>query len=373
MAIEVARYFAERKRAEAEYVEKYGEARRPIAVDFNGKKVMVIGGSIVMQSGEGAYGFTNLIHDHALHFFGEAFIDAEAGKAPPDRHPAVHWLLLTIERDERVAAAGIDDPRARQSGTGAAWMRFAYDLFTIADNAELQKRLRQRLLSHRDFQGARHELRVAAMCIAAGFVLEFEDESDGTRPHPEFIAHDKSRGMRIAVEAKSRHRHGVQGFTGGHRVDPGESVGTRKLVLESYGKKPSLPLYAFIDVNLPPRDDEGWKRWMAELDQLMADLSAEGYADACVANAVLFFNDPSHYVGEGQIGHDSDKLWLRHFESRDPKFPHPPGVLERLLRSFEQRLAPPQDFTDFEARRPKPLAGRNDVSATGGGRHANNE
>ncbi|MGH8596677.1 MAG: hypothetical protein ACREXT_08475, partial [Gammaproteobacteria bacterium] len=322
--------------------------RQPISVDFQGGKVFAIGGSIYRQARDGPYGLIDAIHDHAMAFFGEAFIDAEALKAIADRHPAVHWLLATVERDEKVAADKSDDPRARQTGAGAAWMRFAYDLFTIADNAELQKRLRQRLLSARDYQGARHELRVAAMCIAAGFALEFEDESDGSRTHPEFIAHDK-QGVRIAVEAKSRHRHGVQGFSGGHAVDPGESVNTRKLVLESYRKKTDLPLYAFIDVNLPPRDEEGWLRWMHELNQLMADLSAEGYADQCAANAILFFNDPSHYVGDGRIGFDHDKLWLRHFEAQTPRKPHPAGVLERLLKAFAQRRAPPPNFPDFRA------------------------
>jgi hypothetical protein len=341
MGLEVARYFAERNRAEAEYVERYGAARQPITVDFNGKEMMVIGGSIVTQSRDGPYGFTDLIHDHALHFLGDAFIDAETFKPSGDRHPAVHWLLATVARDKEIAAEEKINPH-RQSGMGAAWMRFAYDLFTIADNAELQKRLRQRLLSPRNFQGARHELRTAAMCIAAGFTLEFEDESDSSRTHPEFIGHDKAQNIRIAVEAKSRHRYGVQGFTGGHVVEPGESVGTRKLVLEAYKKQVNLPLYVFIDVNLPTDEGPSWQRWMSELDKMMLDLAAEGYADGCAANAVIFFNDPSHYVGDGQIGLESDRLWLRHFEAEAPKHTHPPGVLARLLKSFAQRIAPPK-------------------------------
>jgi hypothetical protein len=51
------------------------------------------------------------------------------------------------------------------------------------------------------------------------------------------------------------------------------------------------------------------------------------------------------YLGDGQIGNESDKLWPRHFAA---KHPHPPAVLEWLLNSLEQRIAPPKDFPDFQ-------------------------
>ena len=75
-------------------------------------------------------------------------------------------------------------------------------MYTIRDNAKLEKRMKKRLLSKMEFQGARHELKVAAVGIAAGFHVEFENEKDNSIGHAEFIGTSKS-GLRIAVEAKS--------------------------------------------------------------------------------------------------------------------------------------------------------------------------
>jgi hypothetical protein len=111
----------------------------------------------------------------------------------------------------------------------------------------LRKHLKQRLLYGAYFQGARHELRVAAVCVAAGFDLKFEDESDGSRKHPEFVGKHRTLGYEIAVEAKSRHRFGVNGFTGGKEGAPEDSVGIRDLVLGAYKKASSVPFYVFVD------------------------------------------------------------------------------------------------------------------------------
>ena len=107
-------------------------------------------------------------------------------------------------------------------------------------------------MANRDLQGARYELWVAAICITAGFDLDFENETNPSKVHTEFIATDRHSTTKIAVEAKSRHRRGVQGFTGGVEVKPGDKVDIRGVVLEGYKKSSALPLYVFVDVNLPP-------------------------------------------------------------------------------------------------------------------------
>ena len=68
----------------------------------------------------------------------------------------------------------------------------------------------------------------------------------------------KAAGLRVAVEAKSRHRFGVRGFVGGKQVQPGERANIRDIVLDGYKKQTELPLYAFVDVNLPHCDDATW-------------------------------------------------------------------------------------------------------------------
>lgn len=348
MIREVGRHFAEMESSRRRFQERYGFARPPLATKMGDKWVIAIGGTIYKQTKEGGYNFVNALHDHALEFFGTTFVDQEEAKPFAERHPAMQWLFMAVERDARLEAEGNTDPRDKQTGAGAAWLRFAYDLYTIADNSKLQADLRRRLLSGRDWQGARHELRVAALCVVAGFELAFEDESDGSRTHPEFIATDTNTGLQVAVEAKSRHRFGVQGFVGGKQVEPGERVNIRDIVLDGYKKQTALPLYVFVDVNLPPCDDPTWDRWMEELETSMMDLAREGYTDPCPANAVFFSNDPSHYVADGRIGNRPDRLWIRPFTAERPRVAHPSGdLVARFMKAHRQRLAPPSDFVSF--------------------------
>lgn len=84
-----------------------------------------------------------------------------------------------------------------------AFLSFAYDLFTLADNAEVQKSLLDRLRKADQYQGARYEMFVAASLLRAGFTIAFEDESDSTTSHCEFIATSKQTGRPFSVEAKA--------------------------------------------------------------------------------------------------------------------------------------------------------------------------
>ena len=345
---EMSRQRSEWERKERNFIERYGHARVPVCAKMGDKWLVIVGGGIYKQTQEGPYGFMNVIHDHALLFFGVPFLEAEEAKPFAERHPAIQWMHTYVEHDERLRNEGNANLRARQIGSGAAWFRFAYDLFTIGDNARLQARLKERLLEPRYFQAARHELRVAAQCVVAGFELQFEDEQDNARRHPEFVATDKFSPLRIAVEVKSRHRRGVQGFESGRNIRPGDHVDIRQPVLEAYRKVSNLPFYVFIEANLPPADEAEYRRWINEIDQTMFHLEAEGYANPCSANAIFITNDPSHYLGENQIGNDSDYVWIKHFTAALPRVPHPPdNMVERLLRAFEQRLSPPAELEEF--------------------------
>ena len=327
------------RQSEAEhrdFVEKHGHIRRPMGVEMNGRIHSVLGSSIYVQAEPGPYNFINAIHDHALNFFGIERLEAEESRDLSDRHPALQWMYEHID----AAPHG-----AKQDGNGAAWFRFAYDLFTIRDNAQLQLDLREKLLAPKSFQAARYELKVAAICAAAGFDLAFEDERDPKTKHPEFVGTDRFTGTKIAVEAKSRHRRGVLGFVGGLERPPAEKVDIRKLVLEAYAKRPQHPFYVFVDLNLPPANAGDMERWESELRGTLNDLEAEGYLDACPANITFFTNDPSHYVGRDAIGGTADMIWVRCTSARTPQIPHPDSDIERrLLTAHKQRLVPPTGF-----------------------------
>jgi hypothetical protein len=212
----------------------------------------------------------------------------------------------------------------------------------------LAQSLKERLLSKVAFQGARHELKVAAVGVSAGFEIEFENDKNNKISHAEYIGTDKD-GTKIAVEAKSRHRFGVHGFEGGKQVEPGASANLRDIILDAYKKKTALPLYAFIDANLPSASSqEQLDAWFKEICDTMVDLDKEGYTEPCPTNVLFVCNDPSHYVGDRHIDNMTDGIWLLDFEATIPRVPHPAtNVRDRLKLAFDQRTAPPDEIPDF--------------------------
>lgn len=340
------RKFSEKETQRREFTETYGHIRPPMAVKaFDDKMMIAIGGSLYQQTWVGPYTYLHAIHDHALHFFGEPMLISEEQKPLEQRHPALQWMQIYVDHTNAVLPNEAGASQGPPIGAGAAWLRFAFDLYTIRDNANLTAALGKRLIVHASFQAARHELWVAALCVAAGFDLQFENESDNSKKHPEFIAVDRFSETKIAVEAKSRHRKGVKGFTGGKDVAPGEMIGIRSLVTDAYQKQTELPLYIFIDVNLPPGSGETWDRWMHELDKTIWELEQEGYGDPAYENALFFSNDPSHYLANDPIGNEADQLWLKSYQPLNPRVPHPvPDVYDRFLEAHSQRSSPPVDF-----------------------------
>jgi len=52
------------------FAETYGDMRPPMVVKHDGKLMTVFEGSIYRQSQEGPCNFVNILHDHALMFYG---------------------------------------------------------------------------------------------------------------------------------------------------------------------------------------------------------------------------------------------------------------------------------------------------------------
>ena len=324
------------------FIENFGHIRVPQMLKMPEGVITAIGGSIYKQSRPGDYNFLDAVHDHALLFFGDSYLEEQEKKPLISRHPALQWMYKYVEQTQSDAVI--------QSGAGAAWYRFAYDLYTIKDNAKLEKIMKERLLDVYHFQGARHELWTAALFITANFDIEFEDEVNNKQKHPEFIATDRETLTKIAVEAKSRHRRGIKGFSKGSYKLPGEEVGVRGLLTDAYKKVSNIPLYVVVDVNLPPETEEhGLEAWLLEMDNLMNDLAEEGYADPCPANAIFFHNDPSHYLTDDQIGNELERLWINHYVSVSPQIPNAftTVIKDRILKAHKQRLHPPLDIPEM--------------------------
>ncbi|MEX2615918.1 MAG: SEC-C domain-containing protein [Alphaproteobacteria bacterium] len=340
------RIFQEKVNTRELFIGNHGHIRKPQLLKMGDRHIVTIGNQIFQQINPGPYNFVNAIIDCALHVFGDIFLEAEENKPFEDRHPAIQWLHAYSDHHNNTLAREDAKPEDFQFGIGAAWIRLAYDLYTIRDNAELQEIMCKRILNPDTFQAARHELWVAALFVAAGFEINFENESDNSKRHPEFIAMEKETGIEVAVEAKSRRRQGIKGFTGGNPFTKADKVGARGLVLDAYKKSGDIPLYVFIDVNLPPAPEEQQQAWFQELDDMMNDLAVEGYYDPCPAHAIFFHNDPSHFI-DRLISNDTDKLWIKHYEDKNPDKLFPENIVQRIMTAHNQRAIPPENVPDF--------------------------
>lgn len=339
---------AKRVNREREFTERYGHIRMPMSTSMpDGSRFFVVGGGILRSAAPQS--FVTTVHDVGLLFFGEDYLAEQEALPFEHRHTPIQWMHAWIEEHNKAQADVHRDPRALQIAAGAAWLRLAFDLYTIQDNSTLSAERRKKLIDPAHFQGARHELAVAALWVAAGFTLEYENEKDVSRTHPEFIAKDRFSDLRVAVEAKSNHRTGVQGYQGGN---PGNArrANVRKLLEAAYRKKVDLPLYAFLDLNLPrPVSADERLSWVREIHQTVDDMTAEGAHAACPVNAVFFLNDPSHYLMRERLVDETDVLWMVTHLYLDPKISHPvENIVDRIERARIQRIAPPDDYWDDE-------------------------
>lgn len=344
-----AKIFREKEEGHELFIGEHGHIRKPQMFEMGDRSIVAIGNQLFRQTNPGPYNFVNAIVDYALHIFGDDYLVAEENKSFEDRHPAIQWLHASVEHHNATLARKDAKSEDFQFGMRAAWIRLAYDLYTIRDNAELQEVMVERIKNIDTFQAARHELWVAALFVAAGFEINFEDESDNSKRHPEFIAVEKETGIKVAVEAKSRRRQGVKGFTGGYPFTKAykfDKFDTRGLVADAYKKSGDVPLYVFVDVNLPPASEEQQQVWFKELDDMMNDLAIEGYCDPCPAHAIFFHNDPSHFV-DRSISNDTDTLWIKPYADRNPDKPFPANFVERIMTAHHQRAIPPEDVPNF--------------------------
>ncbi len=189
--------FQKKEKAREIFISEHGHIRRPQLLKSGDRHIVAIGNQLFRQINPGPYNFVNAVIDYALHVFGDDFLETEENKPFEDRHPAIQWLHASGDHHNKTLAREDAKPKDFQFGIGAAWTRLAYDLYTIRDNADLQKIMRKRILNIDTFQAARHELWVAALFVAAGFEINFENEADNSKRHPEFIAVEKGTGMKV--------------------------------------------------------------------------------------------------------------------------------------------------------------------------------
>jgi hypothetical protein len=148
--------------------------------------------------------FPDFLMDHFKFCVGEPWWKEQVARAAEKRHPLYHWYVLTCEYQKNTIPKPGEVTEAPMIGAVLGVMWFAYGLYLLRHNVEIQRRLLQRLLSDDEVQiyGALYEVHVAATMVWCGFSLSLEDEGDGSTTHCEFTATSKTTGKSYSVEAK---------------------------------------------------------------------------------------------------------------------------------------------------------------------------
>ncbi len=306
---EVLKKIKETQDYENERRKLYGEVRQIIHTDFKGYKFVAVGSEL--HYGKDLKVFPDFLLDYIKTRLGEDWGNGELKKPLEERHQIMQWYdaMCRFQKKQKPDSDGIY--RVVPNGAFSAYILLAYDLYVLKDNGALQDNIIRRLKISAQFQGARHELFAAASCIRARFSIEFEDEKDISKKHPEFIATHKQTGQEIAVEAKSKHREGILGFPGTRKADSGIKLDVTRLINNAIKKGGSVPLVVFVDTNLPPsvakqvyKGQQPSKEFQKVLDRVQAHKDNKD-----LFNLIVFTNHPHHY------GHDDEDDPQRHVTS----------------------------------------------------------
>lgn len=208
-----------------------------------GKKVVAVGGRIYLSSDWKS--FPDFLNQYLKEVMGKEWWEKE-GRCPADkRHPIMRWAFEKQEYFKRFEKRMGVLAQIKPNGPTMAYHALAYDLYLLGDNSKLQKSLIERLKLRELFDGARYEAMVASIFLRAGLGFNYEDESDNSRKHPEFVSVDEVNGTFLEVEAKSRNREHPQVSEDKIRL------GIDNLLRNALTKFSGRPYVIFINLNVP--------------------------------------------------------------------------------------------------------------------------
>lgn len=172
------------------------------------------------------------------------------------------------------------------TGATQAYLGLAYNLYLLAEYAELKERLIARLRHPDQFHGAYYETFVEAWFILAGFELMLDDERNGCTDHGEFLARSRVSGRTYWVEAKSRANN-----------DKGHLDISLQLRRALEKKDVVHDRIVMIDVNVPHEPTRSESEWKAELTRAIRSREADLIVNGATAPPAVVFatNFPFHH------------------------------------------------------------------------------
>lgn len=239
---EIARQKTFQEAMRAQRTKQQGLGRPIISAEARGARFVAVKNRL-MHSQQWKT-FIDFLGDYIKTAIGSEWGNNEINTKPlNERHPILQWYDKVCARQRvhiREKGKVYSSPMV---GVTLAYYGLAYDLYCLDHNAELQRKLIERLKNADNFYGARYEVQVAAMLIRAGFEIEFEDENKRGSTHCEFAATSRITGRKFSVECKRR--------------ESSEEAGEVKLsklgrtLRSALSKKANHERIVFIDMNFP--------------------------------------------------------------------------------------------------------------------------
>jgi hypothetical protein len=241
MKAEVDLKFAEMEAIRRQQEQQQGYGRPIISICHKGYRFVAVGGSIHYSNKWKT--FHDFLMDYLKIVMGEEWGTKELKKDLEQRHPILQWYDIICRYQQKKFKEHGKVTGTPMTGAIGAYMGLSYNLYLLAHNNEIQKKMIKRLQDPNHFTGAYYETVVAAILIKAGFELEFENENDTQTSHCEFAATFKETGKSFSVEAKAR--------------EPYKS--TANITNQLYNalkKKANHPRVVFIEINVPETADD---------------------------------------------------------------------------------------------------------------------
>lgn len=288
--------FARETEEQRRWTEQYGHVRPIQRADFKDRHFVGVGTRIYWGTFDTVFDFLDGYVGSQL---GKDWQEAEKRRSPEEQHQITIWRRYwTGDRKEALGREpGKNVVTVAATGASSSYFLLAWDLFSIDAFGQLQKDLISRLKIRRQFQGVRHELFALATLVRAGYAIEHHPRSAKAQRRAEFNAVHQRTGRRVTVEAKSRHRHGVLGFTEGTPKDFAEmGVEATGLLAEALNTPASEPLVLFLDLNLPPFGPERRQEVAREVADCMAQAQLRVPDEAWKRFVAAYVtNFPLHY------------------------------------------------------------------------------
>lgn len=262
---------------------------------------MVLNGGLISFPARST--FHDFLANYLVQYIGQGWFDKEAAKPFSARHPLSQWQDKAEQFHLRHLKPGGHTYNVEMEGVVGHYLTLAHEVFALQNAGLLQRRLVNRLLNSENFQGARYEIQVAAICLRAGFDVRLVDETVLTSTHCEFSLQFPKTGREFSVEAKSRHRRGFLGMKGQGRPLAELRPEICQHLEAALAKHADHQRIVFLDLNIPPFEgtwqDSGLAdELIAQIKHFEAERDDRGLP---LPPAILIFtNRPAHFVADNE-------------------------------------------------------------------------